>query len=635
MKWFYQLIFMLLLTPGLSAQSLTQLEYFFDTDPGVGNGTGTMLTLPLDTVNGTASIMTTGLAPGFHVLYYRARDVNQTWSLYQQRSFYIADSTQYNEPAGISRLEYFFDTDPGAGSAPASTFPTPNDTLNGAASLGINTLSPGFHTLNYRVKNVDGTFSLFKKSSFYIQDTTSLDAEPIVEVDYWLDGGPGVSNVGLASGVPNLDTVVQSTGLSFALTPGFHTLSVQAIDQQFAPGLYQTRPFFVSDTTETGPAPPLTGVEYFVNTDPGVGNGIYLPVPPADSLDSLFVLSVPGGLGIGWHDLGMRVQDANGNWSFVGMDSFQIASTCSIPAPAIQISGSTTLCTGDSVQLSVPPIYASYSWSNGANTASIWVQDSGNYALTVLDTAGCAGITVSISVSLIPAPNPVILVIAQANEFCVGDSISMITDGIHDTYLWSNGDTAAFTFIKQSGSYFVTVSEEGCFADSEPVSLFAYQPPTPTVEQVAPDSLRSDLIANSYIWYFNATVLPITTRAIKVAQSGIYQVQLLDEIECGSDKSAFFTYTATGITTLPGGGLLRVYPNPGRGLFMIEMERGNLDNTAFRLTDARGREIRYGISDLRTGSSSLEIDITAHPAGLYYLQVTTPDGSTGIPLHKE
>ncbi len=635
MNWFYQLILALLLAPGLSAQSLTEIEYFFDTDPGVGNGAGTVISLPLDTVNGTASIMTTGLAPGFHVLYYRARDVNQTWSLYQQRSFYIADSTQYNEPAGISRLEYFFDTDPGAGSAPASTFPTPNDTLNGAANLGANTLSPGFHTLNYRVKNVDGTFSLYKKSSFYIQDTTTLDAEPLVEVGYWLDGGPGVSNVDLASGIANLDTVVQTTGLGFALTPGFHTLSVQAIDQQFEPGLYQTRPFFVSDTTETEPAPPLTGVEYFVDTDPGVGNGIYLPVSPTDSLDSLFVLPVPGGLGIGWHDLGMRVQDANGNWSFVEIDSFQIASTCSIPAPTIQTSGSTTLCTGDSVQLSVPPVYASYSWSNGANTASIWVQDSGNYAVTVLDTAGCAGITASISVSLIPAPTPVILVIGQANEFCVGDSISMITDGIHDTYLWSNGDTASFIFVNQTGSYSVTVSEEGCFADSEPVSVFAYQPPTPTVEQITPDSLRSDLIANSYLWYFNATVLPFTTRTIKVTQSGIYQVQLLDEIECGSDKSEFFTYTATGITTLPGGGLLRVYPNPGSGLFTMEIEGGNLDNTAFRLTDARGREIRYRTFGHIRGSSSLEIDLTHHPAGLYYLQVTTVEGSTGIPLHKE
>lgn len=634
MKWFYQLILALLLVPGLSAQSLTEIEYFFDTDPGVGNGPSG-ITVPVDTFNGGASLSTIGLTPGFHTLNYRVRDTNEVWSLYQKRSFFIADSSQNPTPKGITRLEYFFDTDPGVGSGLGANFSTPLDSLDGGASLVTSSLSPGFHTLNYRIKDADGIYSQYQKRSFYIQDTTTLDAEPIVEVDYWLDGGPGVSNVGLASGVANLDTVVQTAGLSFAMTPGFHTLSVQAIDQQFAPGLYQTRSFFVSDTTETGPAPPLTGVEYFVNTDPGVGNGIYLPISPTDSLDSLFVLPTPGGLGLGWHDLGMRVQDAKGNWSFVGIDSFQIASTCSIPAPTIQVSGNTTLCTGDSVQLSVPPVYASYSWSNGATTASIWVQDSGNYALTVLDTAGCAGITASIPVSLIPDPNPVILVNGQANEFCVGDSISIITDGIHDTYLWSNGDTTSFIFVNQTGSYFVTVSEEGCFADSEPVSVFAYQPPTPTVEQITPDSLRSDLVASSYIWYFNATVLPFTSRAIKVTQSGIYQVQLLDEIECGSDKSSFFTYTATGITTLPGGGLLRVYPNPGNGVFGVEIEGAKLDHTAIRLTDAGGREIRSGTFDLRTGSTSLEIDITAHPAGLYYLQVKTPAGSIGIPLHKE
>lgn len=48
-----------------------------------------------------------------------------------------------------------------------------------------------------------------------------------------------------------------------------------------------------------------------------------------------------------------------------------------------------TLCTGDSVELSVTPLPISYEWSTGETSPSIWVKQSGTYTVTARDTLGC------------------------------------------------------------------------------------------------------------------------------------------------------------------------------------------------------------------------------------------------------
>lgn len=634
MKNFIQFILLYLLSQPVCAQSIAELEYFFDTDPGAGSGAATVLAVPLDSLDATSSISTAGLAPGFHQLFYRVKDVTGNWGLFQKRSFYVTDNTQNSAGVGIHKLEYFFDSDPGAGGGPTTTFPLPQDSLNSSASLVTNSLAPGFHTLNYRVRDVDGVVSLFKKHTFYVQDTTSEAEEPLTEMAYYLDGGPGVSTSALTSGIASLDTADLTISLPLSLSPGFHYLHIESRNVTGEWGLYQTRTFFVSDSASSGPASPLTGLEYYVDADPGAGAGDFLPVGPVDSLDSLLVLPTQAGLSLGWHQLSLRVQDAAGAWSFAESDSFQVFTGCSIPAPEIQVAGSPEICPGDSVQLSVPPVYASYSWSNGATSSSVWVTSAGSYAVTVTDTAGCAGFATAVGVSLLPAPEPVILVNGQT-EFCTGDSVGLITDAIHESYFWSTGDTTAFTFITQTGSYFVTVTEDGCPGISEPVSLFAIEVPTPTVVQIAADSLQSDLVANTYTWYFNSTVLPVSTRTIQANQSGIYQVQLTNEIGCVSDKSEFFSFTATGLPSFVDRIHLRVFPNPGSGLFTLEFDMEKTDTLALNLLDATGRSIGQREISGSAGANSLTIDLQGQAAGIYYLRLRTRSGEGGISLLKK
>ncbi len=99
----------------LQAQLITKVEYFFDTDPGIGNGNTINLTSPSVTVDSTVIFDVSSLSNGLHIVYIRSQDAANRWSLNYSNSF-----IKTNGPDGvlsIVKLEYFVDTDPGYGIA--------------------------------------------------------------------------------------------------------------------------------------------------------------------------------------------------------------------------------------------------------------------------------------------------------------------------------------------------------------------------------------------------------------------------------------------------------------------------------------------------------------------------------------
>ncbi len=137
-------------------------------------------------------------------------------------------------------------------------------------------------------------------------------------------------------------------------------------------------------------------------------------------------------------------------------------------APVITVTGSTVLCEGESVNLSVPSGYASYEWSNGETAAEIIVYDEGLYYCTITDANGCSAVTpepVQVLVNPLP-PVPVIQAIGAA-AFCEGDSVELTVPGGYHSYTWSTGDSTQSIFAYDTGTYYCTVSD---FAGCENVS---------------------------------------------------------------------------------------------------------------------------------------------------------------------
>lgn len=110
----------------------------------------------------------------------------------------------------------------------------------------------------------------------------------------------------------------------------------------------------------------------------------------------------------------------------------------------------------------------SYSWSNGATSASITALGPGNYCVTITDANGCSDdtcVTVSEPVAL-----SVILTSTNAVCFgsCNGAATVSVSGGVSPyNYLWSNAQSGSSATSLCSGTHSVTITDAtGCTIDS-------------------------------------------------------------------------------------------------------------------------------------------------------------------------
>lgn len=144
------------------------------------------------------------------------------------------------------------------------------------------------------------------------------------------------------------------------------------------------------------------------------------------------------------------------------------------PAPKLlQLGNDTSLCTGDiSIKNLTADKFDFYSWSTGETTAMITVTHSGTYILNVNDSCGEFALTDTVIVTInainANAGNDVVLCENESTLLKVNPCDSC-------SYAWNNGSMADTTFIKQPGTYIVTVQNKfGCIG-SDTVEVQQYK----------------------------------------------------------------------------------------------------------------------------------------------------------------
>lgn len=245
------LILFVLCWQQMNAQQITRAEYFFDTDPGTGNGTSLPVT-PGDSINASFMIdIPADLGGGIHLLCVRVADENGIWSLPE---YYL-----YSQNAGagaIKAAEYFFDSDPGRGNGIPLPI-TPGDSINATLLIDIPTdLSGGNHLLCVRVADENGIWSL---PEYYLYNTNA-GFEPIVAAEYFFDTDPGFGN-----GIPltvepggSISVIEQITVPE--LSQGWHTLAVRTMNAAGVWSLPEIDSIKICDHYG-----PVTRFEYFVS----------------------------------------------------------------------------------------------------------------------------------------------------------------------------------------------------------------------------------------------------------------------------------------------------------------------------------------------------------------------------------
>jgi hypothetical protein len=223
--------------PCLHAQ-VTAAEYFFDNDPGAGNGSPITLNSGA-TINFTKSISIASLQPGFHLIGIRTKE-NGSWGLFESRGFYITKAIM-NVP-NIVAAEYYIDVDPGVGKALPINI-TPGSETTFQTALPLPSIPKGFHYVAIRTKGADGQWGLAEVKGFYISELAT-DMPDIVAAEYYFDTDPGVGN-GIAIHLPfPFSTHADSLVLPLDTLPlGNHQIAIRVQNADGAWSLLENRSF--------------------------------------------------------------------------------------------------------------------------------------------------------------------------------------------------------------------------------------------------------------------------------------------------------------------------------------------------------------------------------------------------------
>jgi len=311
-------IFYIAAPPPGSIPNLVAAEYFFDTDPGFGLATAATLSAgQMVTFNITGNIAS--LTNGLHNLFVRTKDALGHWSLSVPQLFY-KEAVLNNPVPNITSAEYFFDTDPGFGSATAATVTAGQPvTFNFAGN--ISTLTNGLHNLFVRTRDANGKWSLSTAQLFYKEAVLNNPIPNITSAEYFFDTDPGFGNALAAAVTAGQNINFNFTGNITALANGLHYLYVRTriINGKWSLSIPQ---LFYKEPVINNPIPNIVGAEYYVDNDPGFGSGTAFTVSPQGQTIIQNFNFPSMSLVRGLHRLYIRVRDANGKWSLTNTNLF-------------------------------------------------------------------------------------------------------------------------------------------------------------------------------------------------------------------------------------------------------------------------------------------------------------------------
>jgi gliding motility-associated-like protein len=254
----------------------------------------------------------------------------------------------------------------------------------------------------------------------------------------------------------------------------------------------------------------------------------------------------------------VTIVSANGCLSFTDFWVEEVSN------PAVQITGDSILCEGETITLGLNDNYPEVNWSNGSMESSIDIITPGTYSVTVSNEAGCG--SESLFNVLQNSLDPV--VISGVSSICEGGSGWLNLTIPFQDINWSNGSNEAGIEVVDSGWYSVSVIDgNGCEStDSIEVQITDFLTPIITGNQgICPGDTIDLVIAEGFAGYLWST--GDTSNSIKINQPGIYNVTVDDGNSCSGEAAisveAFIAIEPeiNGITHFCSGTTATLYSN--------------------------------------------------------------------------
>ena len=300
---------------------ITHAEYFWNADPGYGNGTSIQVQdgdFDEAIENIFANISGTPSFLGLNQLTIRVKDENGNWGPNFKQTINV-DSPQ---DLKITAAEFFWGSvDPGQDNATALLVINGNyDEAFESIVNYNNAIDSGFNLLNVRVRDVNNYWGPLFKRTVYKNDSNNLDKIKVVSSEFfWGNTDPGEGNAtSLLAFDGNYSEAIEqilSDAYSSTLNDSLNLLNIRVKDYNNNWGPIFKKVFLKYDSSNAIRDIKISQSEYYVDIDPGEGNGTAMLVFDGnfnEAMESINVIS--SSLNFGFHSIGLRVKDENGIW---------------------------------------------------------------------------------------------------------------------------------------------------------------------------------------------------------------------------------------------------------------------------------------------------------------------------------
>lgn len=208
--------------------------------------------------------------------------------------------------------------------------------------------------------------------------------------------------------------------------------------------------------------------------------------------------------------------------------------------PQVSISGSTSICAGETTQLTASAdMPSSYIWSTGDTNSITTVGGSSNtYRVTAYNAYGCSNsASVTVIVHSLPVP-----FITGSTTICRGQSTTLTaTGGV--SYMWSNGHTSAQISVSPSTNITYTVTATDQFGCRANVSATVTVNVIPSISILGNRSFcegsSTTLTATGGSYYTWST--GDNSSSISVGTVGNYSVTATNSLGCQNSESVMIT----------------------------------------------------------------------------------------------
>ncbi|MCX6214442.1 T9SS type A sorting domain-containing protein [Spirosoma sp.] len=250
-----------------------------------------------------------------------------------------------------------------------------------------------------------------------------------------------------------------------------------------------------------------------------------------------------------------KVKDSRGNTLFtnqVRVSDAPIAATLDNRPPSVCIGSSLALTTN----------YDNVTWLNQQNNTTVATSrnfstvSAGAYYVRYRDVSGCEFTSNVLNVSVNPLPDTPTITNDKPTVFCQGDNTTLRANADNIQYNWSDGQKNKVVNVGNSGSYFLTVTDQnGCTsARSNTIAVTANPVPAkPTIATNGPTTFCADRTITltapqnvAYQWTSGQT-----TQTITLSQSGNFAVKTSNQFGCTSEQSDVLTIRVNPLPQTP------------------------------------------------------------------------------------